>query len=50
MAQPLNTSNVEVPQGSVFGRLLFPVLFNDIVKEIDSEILIFADEPKWYRP
>ena len=37
-----------VPQGSVLGPLLFVLYVNDIVKFIQSELEIFADDTKIY--
>ena len=33
-----------IPQGSRLGHLLFIIYINDIVDDIESEILIFADD------
>ena len=38
-----------IPQGTVFGPLLFVVYVNDILDNIDSERLLFADDAKIFR-
>ena len=40
----LKNINAGVPQGSRLGPLLFIIFINDIVQEMESEILIFADD------
>ena len=38
-----------VPQGTVLGPLLFSIYINDIIKVVDSEIRLFADDCVCYR-
>ena len=38
-----------IPQGTVLGPLLFVIYINDILDNIDSEGLLFADDAKIYR-
>ena len=38
-----------VPQGTVFGLLLFSLYINDISSDIESEIRLFADDCICYR-
>ena len=47
-----NWSNVKsgIPQGSVLGPILFVLFINDLPDAISSEVKIFADDTKIYRP
>ena len=38
-----------VPQGTVFGPLLFPLHINDITADTESEIRLYADDCVCYR-
>ena len=39
-----------VPQGSVLGPVLFLLFIDDITREVTSNILLFADDVKLFRP
>lgn len=38
-----------IPQGSVLGPLLFVIYINDIMDDIDSDCLLYADDTKLFR-
>ena len=43
-----NSLKADVPQGSIFGLLLFLLYINDIVKDNGSNIRLFADDTSLY--